>query len=358
MLSLSVLGCGDAEQADDVRDAGGAVAAELTPIGDPGVDASPFPIDRGTVTAAGTDLVVISSSWPPGQEIEAALRREDGSWWKLPPLPFTGFIHLATAGDRAVAGGVACGDGSCQEGELAFAMLSEDHSEWVRLDAPEVALSVTETELTTSPGPAEFAEFAIGSSTYSVDSQGEFDGWTPRPIPGPAAGSSEFGCAAGSTYASMPLQVLDVNEGVKVGHMQEMAGDVHVQPIGGSTDPVAVAPVPPGTVSAYGYFCAGNDMVIHHAGSETTFHIDTRTWQVAPSNFDSLGDGQVFPVSGRLAVAPDGSSAFLTGGGGPVYRRNSPGQWDDTGAVGFVFATDSQVLVIGEDRTVTTVWPV
>lgn len=356
VLGLAAVGCDEQDSGDAVAP-GSSSMAELAPIGDPGADASPFPIDRGTATAAGTDLVVISPG-RPSAAIDAALRREDGSWWELPSLPFTGFIHLATAGDRAVAGGVACGDGGCQDGELAFAMLSEDHSEWVRLDAPDIALSVTETELTTSPGPAPFAEFAIGSSAYSVDPQGEFDGWRPRPIPGLAGGSSEFGCAAGDTYASMPLQILDPNQGARLGHAQEMTGDVHVQPVGGAEEPVAVGPIPPGTVSTYDFLCAGDDMVINHDGTETTFHIDTRTWESLPSNYDTLGSIWASPISGRLAIAPDGSTAFLTGGGGPVYRRNSPGQWDDTGAVGFVFATDSQVLVIGEDRTVTTVWPV
>ena len=92
VLGLAAVGCDEQDSGDAVAP-GSSSMAELAPIGDPGADASPFPIDRGTVTAAGTDLVVISSSWPPGQEIEAALRREDGSWWKLPPLPFTGFIH-------------------------------------------------------------------------------------------------------------------------------------------------------------------------------------------------------------------------------------------------------------------------
>ena len=337
VLGLAVLGVVAAGCSDsgDLVESGGSSTVQLTPIGDPGVDASPFPTGRGTATAAGTDLVVISSTWPPAPVIDAALRSEDGSWWELPSLPFTGFIHLATAGDRAVAGGVACTDSRCEEGELAFAMLSEDHTEWIRLKAPDIPMSVTETELTTSPGPTAFAEFAVGASTYSVSQKGEFVGWTAQPIPGSGGSSYEFGCVSGDTYASMNIQNIDVNDYVKLGYAQEMTGDVYVQPIGGSEQPVSVARVPPGTESA--------------------FHIDTRTWEITPSNFDSLPSIGASTISGRLAISADGSTAFLTEGVGPVYRRSSPGQWEDTGAIGQVFATDSQDLVIGEDQIVTAV---
>ena len=359
VLGLAVLGVVAAGCSDsgDLVESGGSSTVQLTPIGDPGVDASPFPTGRGTATAAGTDLVVISSTWPPAPVIDAALRSEDGSWWELPSLPFTGFIHLATAGDRAVAGGVACTDSRCEEGELAFAMLSEDHTEWIRLKAPDIPMSVTETELTTSPGPTAFAEFAVGASTYSVSPKGEFVGWTAQPIPGSGGSSYEFGCSSGDTYASMNIQNIDVNDYVKLGYAQEMTGDVYVQPVGGSEQPVSVARVPPGTVSTFGYLCSGNDMLIEHNSTESVFHIDTRTWEITPSNFDSLPSIGVSPISGRLAISADGSTAFLTVCSGPVYRRSSPGQWEDTGAIGCVFATDSQVLVIGEDRIVTAVWP-
>ena len=359
VLGLAVLGvlAAGCSGSGDLAASGGSSTVQLTPIGDPGVDASPFPTGRGTATAAGTDLVVISSTWPPAPVIDAALRSEDGSWWELPSLPFTGFIHLATAGDRAVAGGVACTDSRCEEGELAFAMLSEDHTEWIRLKAPDIPMSVTETELTTSPGPTAFAEFAVGASTYSVSQKGEFVGWTAQPIPGSGGSSYEFGCVSGDTYASMNIQNIDVNDYVKLGYAQEMTGDVYVQPVGGSEQPVSVARVPPGTVSTFGYLCSGNDMLIEHNSTESVFHIDTRTWEITPSNFDSLPSIGVSPISGRLAISADGSTAFLTVCSGPVYRRSSPGQWEDTGAIGCVFATDSQVLVIGEDRIVTAVWP-
>ena len=352
VLGVLAAGCSGS---GDLAGSEGSSTVQLRPIGDLGVDASPFPTGRGTATAAGTDLVVISSTWPPAPVIDAALRSEDGSWWELPSLPFTGFIHLATAGDRAVAGGVACTDSRCEEGELAFAMLSEDHTEWIRLKSPEIPMSVTETELTTSPGPTALAEFAVGASTYSVSQKGELVDWTPQPIPGSGGSSYEFGCSSGDTYASMNIQNIDVNDYVKLGYAQEMTGDVYVQPVGGSEQPVSVARVPPGTVSSFGYLCSGNDMLIEHNSTESVFHIDTRTWEITPSNFDSLPSIGVSPISGRLAISADGSTAFLTVCSGPVYRRSSPGQWEDTGAIGCVFATDSQVLVIGEDQTVTAV---
>ena len=352
IVMLLAGGCADRGQAVDVD---GDPTQELTRIGEPGVDRAPFPIDRGVATAAGDDLVVISGEWPPTERIDAALRRADATWWELPSLPFRGFIHLATAGDRAIAGGVACTDGGCDNGELAFAMLDEDHGGWTRLDAPPVDLRVTETELTSSFAPSDTAEFFVGSNLYSINEHGELADWRPRPIPGVGGSSYDFGCRVDDSYFSMITHSVDLNDAANRGYVQEMTGDVHVQPIGGSDPPVPVAPVLPGTVSAYHYLCAGNLMIIDHDGTESVFHTDTRMWERSPSNFHTLGL-TMSPISGRVAVSPDRSTLFLANSG-PVVRRVGPGTWEDTGTVGSVFATDAQVLALDHEGTVTVLWP-
>lgn len=354
IVMLLAGGCTDRGQAVDVD---GDPTQEFTRIGEPGVDRAPFPIDRGVATAAGDDLVVISGAWPPGNRIDAALRRADGSWWELPPLPFSGFIHLATAGDRAIAGGVACADARCQDGELAFAMLDENLGGWTRLDAPQVDLPVTETELTTSPGPTDLAEFSIGSNNYAVDEHGRIVDWRPQPIPGVGGDAFEFACRVGDEHVSMLMVSGDLNEAVRRGYLQEATGEVYVQPIGGSEAPTPVASVPPGTVTMYGYLCAGNQMVIDHDGTEAVFHTDNRTWERVPSNYGAVvGHGVgVSPISGRLAVGPDGTAYSAESGG--VVRRVGPGAWEHTGSSGSVFATDAQVLALDQEGTVTVLWP-
>ena len=76
VLGLAVLGvlAAGCAGSGDLAASGGSSTVQLTPIGDLGVDASPFPTGRGTATAAGTDLVVVSSTWPPAPVIDAALR--------------------------------------------------------------------------------------------------------------------------------------------------------------------------------------------------------------------------------------------------------------------------------------------
>ena len=356
IVVLLAAGCGDRGQ-DVAVDTDERQPQMLTRVGETGLDRTPFPIEPGDANAAGDDLVVISGAWPPGNRIDAALRRADGSWWELPPLPFKGFIQLATAGDRVVAGGVACADGGCDDGELAFAMLDEDLSGWSRLDAPQLDLPVTETELTTSPGPTDFAEFSIGSNTYTVDEHGQLVDWTPAPIPGVGGDAFEFACRVGDEYVSMLMVSGDLNEAARRGYVQEATGEVYVQPIGGSEAPTPVASVPPGTVTMYGYLCAGNQMVIDHDGTEAVFHTDNRTWERVPSNYGAVvGHGVgMSPISGRLAVGPDGTAYSAESGG--VVRRVGPGAWEHTGSSGSVFATDAQVLAFDQKGTVTVLWP-
>ena len=127
---------------------------------------------------------------------------------------------------------------------------------------------------------------------------------------------------------------------------------MYVQRLGGFEQPVPVAAVPLGTVTSYSYMCAGNNMIIDHNGTESVFHIDTRTWEITPSGFDAVGGGGVSPISGRLAVASDRETVFLEGA-----RRSGAGMWEPTGVDGHVFATDAEILVIGDDRAATKVSP-
>ena len=112
----------------------------------------------------------------------------------------------------------------------------------------------------------------------------------------------------------------------------------------------------PGTVSAYHYLCAGNLMIIDHDGTESVFHTDTRTWERVPSNYQALvGFGGMSPISGRLAVGPDGTAYVAESMG--VVRRVAAGAWENTGATGNVFATDAQVLALDAEGAVTVLWP-
>jgi hypothetical protein len=287
VVGLLATSCGT----DDAEDAPTtAVPDELTAIGEPGVDRSPFEVSYGTATGDGDDLVVIS---PDGN---AALRRDDGTWWELPPVPFQGYIQLATAGRRAVAGGIAAQGPLSDNGEVAFAILSEDRTEWTRLDPPDVAMSVSETEMTTSPGPSALAQFSIGSDTYFVDDRVRVNQWEPIPTEGPA-NSTERGCLVGDTYVSVHLEQPEL--GTDPAGVYGLVGDVYLQPVDGSEEPTSVGPVPDGLGSA-GYLCAGGSVSFGVGAQQAVLDVSDGTWSVMASNLVELSGG-FSPISGRLA---------------------------------------------------------
>lgn len=350
--ALMASGCTDQDERVRVEP---DAQVELSPFGNPGSTESPFPVDYGTGTGDGDDLIVISPNYGPGP-YEAALRRNDGTWWRLPSVPFEGHAQLATAGDRAVVGGIACTDSGCNDGELTFAMLADDRSSWIRLDAPEVELSPSETEMTTSPGPSPFAEFSIGSDTYWIDERGEVGAWSPVLTEGPP-GSVEHGCFVGDTYLSVHLELGVPNETGEP-TWPRIVGDVHVQPVDVSTAPVSVGPVPPVPATAT-YFCAGGGLIVDDGVAQASFDVASGRWESGPSNLAEVGGFvSISPITGRLATSPDGSTAFLVSSNAGVLRRTAPGVWEPTGTFGHVFATGASVIVIaGDDRNVTEVWP-
>jgi hypothetical protein len=341
-LLAGACGTDDAEDAPTT-----AVPDEMTAIGEPGVDRSPFEVSYGTATGDGDDLVVIS---PDGN---AALRRDDGTWWELPPVPFQGYIQLATAGGRAVAGGIAAQGPLSDDGEVAFAILSEDRSEWIRLDAPDVAVSVSETEMTTSPGPSPLAQFSIGSDAYVVDDSGRVDRWEPIPTEGPA-NSAEYGCLVGDTYVSVHLEEPEL--GSDPMGVYGLVGDVYLQPVDGSEEPISVGPVPDGLGSP-GYLCAGGSVSFGVGPQQAVLDVSDGTWSVEATNLGELSGGGFSPISGRLASSPDSSTAFLLASNGQIIRRLSNNMWEPSGAAGHVFSTGSQVIVIDGDLNAVPIWP-
>jgi hypothetical protein len=329
----------------------------LEPIGQAGVDRSPFDATYGSGTSAGSALVVIEDR-PYSARRSTALRRADGSWWELPDLPFEGYIQLASANGRAVAGGIGCTNDACTEGRLVFAMLSDDHTEWIRLDAPEVELSPTETELTTTPGLGEFADFAVGDG-YRVDERGkviEHSG-NPQYLPGTELGTdgkfNELGCSTGDRYFS--IQTAYPNpEQILFGALQGLVGDIYVQRLGDPAEPESLDPVPPGVLVAGPTICTPDSVTVHGPDTAATFDVASRTWSIGPSNLleQTLG---ISPISGRYVTAADSTVFGQSMPGDRIVRHVSGGEWEDTGATGHVFATDAAVVVIGDDRSVTVI---
>lgn len=346
MVSILAVAAACTGSGDDVAAPTSTTAP--VPIGEPGLDEAPFAPSYGSAAGDGDDLIVLSTLSGPARNA-TALRRSDGTWWRLPSLPFGGYVQLAPAGDRAVAGGIACVDDDCDAGELAFAILAEDRSEWIRLDAPEVELSVQETELTTSPGPGPFAEFQVGAEQYSVDDRGELVDWLPEPVPDRRDGF-EVGCNVGDSYVS----TVSVRGQLDADPGPAFPGDVYVQTVGGDAEPESLGAVPVPTDPLY--VCAAGRVSFGGAGTQAVLDVDAGTWTTGPTNLVEMR-AFMSPISGRLASSPDGSTAFMQSTVHGIIRRVGDGLWEPTGVDGHVFSTGDQVLVIGDDQQVSEVWP-
>lgn len=348
--------CGDDRDAASPDE---MVSSEPTPIGSPGVDRSPYPANYGSATGDGDSLVVLDQADPgcaAPMETPAALRRPDGSWWQLPPVPLRGYLQLATADGHAVAGGIACtersGAGEPAAGELAFAVLRADHTGWDRVDAPDVALPVLDTELTTSPGPAPFAAFAVGSEQYRVGADGSVDVDASHPSGGPP-GSTDVSCVVGDrlvTAFSLPGRWSDDQP-----LPPTFVGEVRVADTGGSGS-IEVGSVPP-EGAAGPMLCAGGRVSFGQAGTQAVLDVAAGSWSTGPTNLGELSGGFVSPITGRLATAPDQTTAFLQSSGQEIIRRVGDGLWERTGRSGHVYGTGAEVLVIDADGAVARVWP-
>lgn len=358
LCAVTLSGCGRTEQ---VRADGGA-PVELEALDTGGQDRSPHVISYGRATGDGDDLVVIDGwgdSCGDRRTTAAALRRSDGSWWQLPPVPFRGYVQLASADGRAVAGGIACTedtgpDGMDGEGRLQFAILRRDRAGWDPVDAPDVDLSVSETEMTTTPGPAALAGFAIGGETYRVDRDGRLAAWVPSSVRVPA-GSRQIDCVVGDQWVSVGLAFVGASESDPVG-APLYSGDVWVQRVGSDEAPRSLGSVP-AEVGPGAMVCVGGRVSFGDRGTQAVLELASGQWSTSPTNLAELTGRFVSPIGGRMAASPDGAAAFLQGSNSSIIRRIGSGAWESTGAVGHVFPTGSEVLVIADDGAVSSVWP-
>jgi hypothetical protein len=359
LCAVALSGCGRTEQ---IRADGGA-PVELEALDTGGQDRSPYVISYGRATGDGDDLVVIDGwgdSCGNSRTTAAALRRSDGSWWQLPPVPFRGYVQLASADGRAVAGGIACTedtgpDGMDGEGRLQFAILRRDRAGWDPVDAPDADLSVSETEMTTTPGPGAFAGFAIGSQTYWIDADGRFVEWVPNSVRVPS-GARQVDCASSDRVVSVGALFVEISDANPVGS-PDYTGEVWSQRIGGDGSPEPLGSVPP-DVAPGPMVCSAGTVSFGDRGTQAVLDLSTGSWTTAPTNLAELSGGFVSPIAGRLAGSPDGTVTFLQASGSQIIQRVGAGLWQPTGAVGHVFPTGSEVLVIADDGAVSSVWPV
>jgi hypothetical protein len=326
--------------------AGCSTADEVRTDPEPDTGAAPFDIatTQWRAAAAGSDLILVEAGERvPGKPRQVTARLADGSWETLPPVPFDGYVAVASTGPTVAVGGVACPDEACSTAKLAIAVLSSDRTAWRQLDVPDTDLSL-EAELNAARSPQSVGYFSIGPKAYIVDAAGAVRVAPEFP---PLDGVDGFlGCVTADTVIAVPFRGQSEEGANGATTRMALAGNVALLNL--ASEELAWdsgGPVPDGVVTRYGDLCLPQGVSIQSGPDAWSFDLSGRAWTIAPSNITELTGSEVSRTGlGETAVAPDQRTIFLVGQG-RVLVRSEDGQWSDTGQpAAAVYSTSSSVL--------------
>jgi hypothetical protein len=290
------------------------------------------------VAAAGEDLVFAGN---PCDGHDPVLRRADGTWVQLPSPPDPINVPVPVGDTVVLWGSDGCGGDAWFDDtpRLRMAMLSDDRTEWRRLDAPEIEIG-SETEAVTTGWSTDAAVVFADRANYLVDRAG-----IVTELPSGLTGSRAE-CVTAGHMVAVP-QLFDTT--------------APVSPEVGTTGSVSVldldtpdqgwqsrASVPTGTASGLGGdLCGPDGLSLIGPTSAADYSLAEDAWTTSPSNFVELaGTSEVPSVwDGRAVWSPDGSTAFVALADRRVLAREDQGLWVDTGQTATVLvATTSEVL--------------
>lgn len=340
ILVAAVAGCStsDAIQADAGRDAAVSNAAPF--------NAAPFDIasTQWRAAAAGDDLVLVEAGERvPGKKRQVAVRLSDGSWETLPPVPFDGYVVIASVGDSVALAGIACPDDACSTAKLAIALLSADRSTWKQLEVPPTDLTL-ETELNAARSPQSVGYFSVGPEAYIVNADGMVRLSPEFP---PLVGADGFlGCVTSDTVIAVPYRGQSEEGANGAPTKMSLAGEVALLPLTGDNPAwVSAGPATDGVVTRYGDLCLPQGVSIQSGTEAKIFALTTGEWTTAPSNITELTGTEISRTGlGETAVAPDQRTLFMIGQGNALVQTDN-GQWADTGQpASAVYSTASTVL--------------
>jgi hypothetical protein len=290
------------------------------------------------VAAAGDDLVFAGN--PCGGD-DPVLRRADGTWVQLPTPPDPINVPVPVGDTVVLWGSDGCGGDAWFDDtpRLRMAMLSDDRTEWRRLDVPEIRID-SETEAVTSGWSADAAVVLADRANLLVDRAGVV---TELP-PGPAGDRVE--CVTATDMVAVP-QLYDTTS--PVGPEVAATGEVQVLDLGAPDRGWRTrGPAPAGTTSGLGGdLCGPDGLSLIGPTSAADYSLTEDAWTTSPSNFVELaGTTEVPSTWDRRAVwSPDGSAAFVALADRRVLVREGQGLWVDTGRTATVLvATTSEVL--------------
>jgi hypothetical protein len=313
------------------------------------------------VAAAGDDLVFAGN---PCEGDDPVLRRADGTWVQLPSPPDPINVPVPVGDTVMLWGSDGCGGDAWFDDtpRLRMAMLSDDRTEWRRLDAPEIRID-SETEAVTTGWSGQAAVVFAAGANLLVDRAGVV---TELP---PGLAGSRVECVTDDDMVAVQ-QLYDTTS--PVGPAVVATGEVTVldldapeqgwQPRG---------PVPAGTTSGpAGDLCGPDGLSLIDRTTVSDYSLTGDAWASSPSNFVELaGTTEVPSAWDRRAVwSPDGSTAFVTLADRRVLARQDRGPWVDTGSTATVLvATSSEVLGLmfsitdpaenGPAPTIERLWP-
>lgn len=338
-VALALLGACGESTADP-----GAPASELERSPEP-----PFDLSSGfRVAGRGDDLVVLQYATDA-----AAIRwTADGTWSTLPSFDDEGYFEFVTIGPTVVAGGFTCSnsfsaDGYCTDGEVALFRLSEDLTEWTRLEVPDIPVT-SEPELTASTGPQAVGEFQIQGTDVSVDAEGRVTIGDVTSYDG-----TGFACLVDGTFVNVATRGTDPAVQDPMPGAQVVAR-IATRPVdepdaGWSLIDVGAEVIP---VADLGRICGvGRVSLIPEGGtSEWVVDVAGRTIRSVESNTAAVVGSTWAMRPGEQAESPDGRTLYVAREDGEIVRRTDLAPWESAGAQGErVWASDAGVWTF--DRT-------
>lgn len=327
---------------------------DVTPTSD--ADIAPFNLfgTRLFGAALGDGAVFVDSVQVGGPDGVPAVRYDQGRWTSVGELPgpFAAF-DVASAGDHAIAAGVAC-ESSCDSGgTLELYRLGPDADDWQRLD-DSFGTTADEPWVAAVSGRGELAIINTNLGQFAIDASGQVERIPPATGQRPGA---SIACQIDGQLLSLNSAIGDLTNQGATGALDHRVTTVEVLDL---DDPTTWEPLPlpegdpPGADAPV---CTATGVTMLAGTTATSFDLATRTWSSTTVDLDGA-DVRLQSIGPTSAVGPD-DTLHTVAADGRLLRRDAAGTWTVAPPlVGGLLATSGGVLLVeSPGRTVEVLTP-